>query len=116
MAQGIALSLFTRLYESTGAVGYRTAADATWASLLVSRSTSGPWVSYADAGGYLWLEEYADNAPRLSSDRSVNGHLFALFGVWDYWRLTKSSSAVAIFDGAATTLHAWAVWSRNCSG
>jgi hypothetical protein len=107
MAQGLALSLFTRLYEQTGASGYRTAANATWLSFGVVRSTSRPWVSYIDVSGYLWLEEYADYAPRLSSDRTVNGHLFALFGLWDYWRLTRSASVAALFDGAATTVRAY---------
>ncbi|NJP32587.1 D-glucuronyl C5-epimerase family protein [Micromonospora thermarum] len=56
-----------------------------------------------DEEGFLWLEEYPVT-PGVTGERVLNGHIFALYGVYDYWRLTADSRAVAIFDGAASTL------------
>ncbi|MFA4895783.1 cell wall-binding repeat-containing protein [Microbacterium sp.] len=100
MAQGEALSLFVRLYEETGDERWRSAADHTWLSLTQPRSAAEPWATMTDQG-LLVFEEYAGNLPPL---KVLNGHLFALFGVYDYWRLTGDPEAVAYLDGAATTV------------
>ncbi len=100
MAQGEALSLFVRLYEETGDERWRSAADHTWLSLTQPRSVAEPWGTMTDQG-LLVFEEYAGNLPPL---KVLNGHLFALFGVYDYWRLTGDPEAVAYLDGAATTV------------
>jgi len=99
MAQGEALSLFVRLYEETGDEHWRTAIDSTWRSLTQARSAAEPWATMTD-GGILVFEEYAGDAAPL---KVLNGHLFALFGVYDYWRLTGDPAAVAYLDGATTT-------------
>ena len=103
MAEGQALSLFSRLSTATGDPVWRTAADSVFASLMLSPSESEPWVSMVDSDGYLWLEEYP-RTPETSSEHVYNGLMFALFGVWDYWQLTASNDAAALFDGAATTV------------
>lgn len=63
MAQGLALSLFSRL-------GMREAADATYATLPTFTRPDG------------WIEEYPGQSPIL------NGHIFAAFGLYDYWSLS----------------------------
>ena len=100
MAQGIALALFVRLYEQTNDAKWSRAADATFASLNLNRTKTGPWVTFVDTSGYLWLEEYAKDPPM----RVLNGHNFALFGVWDYARATGSVPATSLYDAAATTV------------
>jgi hypothetical protein len=102
MAQGQALSLFTRLADTTGSGTWSAAADATFASLLLDPAADTPWGVHVDGGGYLWLEEYP-RWPVDHSERVLNGHVAALYGVWDYWRRTGSVDAVVLFDGAATT-------------
>lgn len=109
MAQGQALSLFVRLYEVTGEPQYRTAADAVFASFLRPRATSRPWTVWIDTSGYLWLEEYAGPRP----DRTYNGQIFAAWGLWDYWRLTDDPRAGRLWDGALTTIAAYAPTIRN---
>ncbi|GAB1693954.1 hypothetical protein KRM28CT15_57570 [Krasilnikovia sp. M28-CT-15] len=103
MAQGQALSLFTRLAEVTGQPRWRTAADATFASLTLGYSPSAPWGVWRDANSMLWLEEYPGRTARGSA-RVLNGHLFAVYGLWDYWRSTRSPVAAALFDQATTTV------------
>jgi D-glucuronyl C5-epimerase C-terminus len=109
MAQGQALSLLVRLAEVTGKPGYRTAADGVFASFLRPGPRSGPWTVRVDRSGYLWFEEYAGPHP----DRTYNGHMFAAWGVWDYWRLTEDARARQLWDGAVTTVVAYAPTIRN---
>ncbi|MEU0081183.1 D-glucuronyl C5-epimerase family protein [Micromonospora tulbaghiae] len=104
MAQGQLLSLFVRLSQVTGDPKWRTAADRTFASLLVTPAANAPWASWVDADGHLWLEEYPVSAA-VTGERVLNGHIFAIYGVYDYWRLTADAQALALFDGATTTLH-----------
>ena len=106
MAQGLALTLFSRLSQLPDGASYRTAADATFESLLVAPQPSqptSPYVVHVDASGFLWLEEYPFADP-ASSDLTFNGHMFATNGVWEYARLTGDSRAAALFDGAETTV------------
>lgn len=102
MAQGQALSLFTRLASVTKKTSWRLAADATFESLLLPpdlQDTTVPFVSWVDSDKHLWLEEYAQ-LPLDKSDRTFNGHIFATFGVWDYYRISKDPRAAKIFAGA----------------
>jgi hypothetical protein len=101
MAQGVALSLLVRLGEATGDPTWQQAADAVFASFGAPVSATQPWAVRVDGAGYLWLEEYP-RTPATMSEQVLNGHLYAIYGVWDYWRVTRSAQAAALFDGAAT--------------
>jgi hypothetical protein len=104
MAQGAALTLFVRLYSVTGEERWRAAADSTFATFLKRRSGRRPWTVFVahtrSDQRFLWLEEYAKNPPT----QVLNGHMYALFGVWEYALATGSAAAAAVFDGAATML------------
>jgi putative cell wall-binding protein len=100
MAQGQALSLFTRLAEETGEATWDQAADRTWASFSQPYSATKPWSSLA-VDGNLYFEEFASNQPPLLV---LNGHTFALFGLYDYWRHTGNAEVGRYFDGGATTV------------
>lgn len=99
MAQGQALSLFVRLYETTGETRWRDAADRTWAGFLQTPEAGLPWTTMVD-DGLLWFEEYVGNQPPLLV---YNGHVFALFGLYDYWRLTREPEVRTYLAGATTT-------------
>jgi hypothetical protein len=100
MAQGQALSLFTRLYQATGDGVWRDAAGRTLRSFSVQRNGDAPWQLYVDEG-YAWFEEYAGSTEPL---RVLNGQVFALFGLYDYAALTGSATAAALFDAGVTTV------------
>jgi D-glucuronyl C5-epimerase C-terminus len=117
MAQGLALSLFVRLWERTGNDAYRVLADLTYNSLRNLGRASTYWVSWVAAGRYLWIEEY----PR-ALDRTFNGHVFALFGLYDYFQLTKdrgrysaarNANVLSLLRGGITTIRAFASTFRN---
>jgi hypothetical protein len=101
MGQGQALTLFVRLYELTGKERWRRAADKTFATLDDRGPRSAPWSTYVDKRGYLWFEEYAGTTKPLLV---LNGHMFAIFGLWEYHRLTGSDKAERLFDGGTTLL------------
>jgi hypothetical protein len=103
MAQGEALSVFVQMAaEFPNEPRWRAAADAVFASLLVPWSDTEPSVTHV-VDGFLWFEEYACPNPY----QVLNGHIFALFGVYEYWNATHDPAALELFDGAVTTaLHA----------
>lgn len=102
MAQGQALGLFSRLAAVTGDAAWQTAADRTFASFLIAKRSTGPWVSEKDADGHLWIEEYAAPTGTPPSDRTFNGHNFAVSGLYDYFELTQDVRARQLADGAMT--------------
>ncbi|MEU4131023.1 D-glucuronyl C5-epimerase family protein [Streptomyces wuyuanensis] len=116
MAQGEAISLFVQLSLLDGVTPeertlYRTAADGAFASLLRGDDAD-PWVVNRDDAGYLWIQEYPVDAPG-TSDRTYNGMIFAMFGLWDYARLTGNPLAARLYDGACTTVDHYFPTLRN---
>lgn len=105
MAQGQALSLFARLQAQTKDPQWGLALTQTLASLSLGPTADAavPFVSWVDGNNRLWLEEYAQ-LPLSRSDRTINGHIFAMFGLWDAVRLTADPEAERLFRGAAATI------------
>src|SRR5574338_20327 len=98
MAQGIALSGFVRLYQLTHDARWLQAANETYASFVVGRDSGGPWVTSTD-NGLLWFELY----PWTPNDHTYNGHNWAIYGLYDYWRLTGSTEAQQLIVAGLTT-------------
>lgn len=108
MAQGRELSVFVRMFEATGDARWRTAADATFASMAQAPSGSLPYGSYVDSSRRLWLEEYP-RYPASNGENVLNGHIFALWGLLDYWSLTGNAQAATLSKGAIATVVSTAV-------
>ncbi|MGO1770205.1 MAG: D-glucuronyl C5-epimerase family protein [Microbacterium sp.] len=115
MAQGQLLSLTSRLAQDTGDPRWREAAHAVFLSFVEIHEegdlpADSPWVVFVEDDGWLWLEEYAGNVEPM---RVLNGHVFAMYGLYDYWRLTGDERAEQIFDGAAETMLEFVPQLRN---
>jgi hypothetical protein len=52
--------------------------------------------------GNLWFEEYV--ADGLQDTHIVNGHMYAMFGLYDYALETGDEWARQLFDGGAATM------------
>lgn len=100
MTQGQVLSLFTALDRLQPDAGWRPLADKVFKSFEQRNAPGQPWAVFVDDGD-LWLEEYAGDAPPL---QVLNGHIFAIYGLYDYYMLTHNADAEQLFDGAATTV------------
>jgi D-glucuronyl C5-epimerase C-terminus len=117
MSQGLALALFSRLWEYTGREIYRTAADLTYNSMRAIGRGSNPWVTWIDRNRYVWIDEYPQQL-----DQTLNGYVFALAGVYDYFQLTKdqtrytaarNASVLELLRGGITTIRAYTPTFRN---
>ena len=103
MAQGQSLSVFVRLYQVTGDERWKVAADATYASLRQPPEGEAPFASWVDDRGRLWLELYP-RYPVANSERVLNGLIYALFGLHDYWSLTQATEVRDLILGALRTV------------
>ena len=118
MAQGVAASFATRLYEATHEKRYLTLANE-FINCLRDRisykdlPTSARFVTFQDRSNYFWLEEYAGNNPPM---QVINGHIFAIFGLYDYWRVTKDADVASLIKEAATTIDHYFPDFRNPGG
>lgn len=101
LAQGRTLLFFSRLAAVTGDERWRTRADRVFAAFLLPLDRRGPLVVTVDEGGYVWLQEWpwAGYVP----DDTLNGHISAAFGIYEYYCLTRDARALGLLRGAATT-------------
>lgn len=110
MAQGMMLSHLVRLFEVTGNEEWRLLADQVYNSFRHYRdgaaANSMPWfVSYSDDGHrrFTYFEEYPSTDPAQLS-HVVNGNVYAMWGVYDYLRISEDRHARTILSRALATL------------
>ena len=97
LAQGNALSALLRGHELLGDDRYREAAEAGYRALHSGRGA----LAVVEADGEdLWYEEYPARPPL----HVLNGHVYALFGVLDYARVTGDAEAHERWRSAADTV------------
>lgn len=101
-SQGFALSLFVRLFRVTGDQRWADRARETALTFRRLGTTARPWVAYVRFKR-LWLEEY----PSARPTHVLNGHDFALFGLYDYERLTRDPAARDLLRGALQTVRSY---------
>ncbi|QLG60265.1 D-glucuronyl C5-epimerase family protein [Halorarum salinum] len=101
MAQGLLMSSFVRLHRQTGTERYRRLADRTFDSLVPPRESDRrePWVSLIEDGHY-WIEEY----PRERPAHTLNGKLFGIYGLYEYWCHTGRDDVEKWLLAALTTV------------
>jgi heparosan-N-sulfate-glucuronate 5-epimerase len=104
LAQGQGISLLVRASGETGNANFLQAAGRAFESFLANISSGG--VSFTDAAGNLWFEEYLVSKPT----HILNGFIWAAWGVYDYFLATGSREAVNLFAAAIKTLR------RNLDG
>lgn len=98
LAQGQGISLLARAYAETGDKKYLDAAHLAFRSFLASIDCGG--VTFTDAAGDVWFEEYIVSPPT----HILNGFMWAAWGVYDYFLLTGSDEAIKLFAAAVSTL------------
>jgi len=98
LAQGQGVSLLLRAYRATGAASYLDAAEKAFGSFLKSTGDGG--VTFTDTRGNTWFEEYIVSPPT----HILNGFIWAIWGVYDYFLATESVTARNLFAQAALTL------------
>jgi hypothetical protein len=98
-SQGLALSLFVRLYRVTGDQADLDTAQQVFRSFRPRTADSTFWVAYVRSGE-LWFEQYPSSRPT----HVLNGFGFATLGVYDYERLTHDPAARQLLLGVLSTI------------
>ena len=100
LAQGQGISVLVRALKESSDSRYIEAARR--AFLSFERSISEGGVSFSDESGDLWFEEYIVSPPT----HILNGFIWALWGIYDYWLATGQDLAHGLFSrGVRTLLH-----------
>lgn len=98
LAQGQGVSLLLRAHAHTRDDKYVQAADQAFAAL--TRPIADGGVLFEDEEKNLWIEEYLVDPPT----HILNGFMWALWGVLDFWRARAAAQAKGIFDRGVETL------------
>jgi heparosan-N-sulfate-glucuronate 5-epimerase len=108
LAQGQGISVLVRAHQmrgeresggkDSGDSHYLDAAQRALASFYQPTDAGG--VAFTDNRGDLWFEEYIVSPPT----HILNGFIWAAWGVYDYFLLTKDTSARELFSRATQTL------------
>jgi heparosan-N-sulfate-glucuronate 5-epimerase len=98
--QGVSLLLRAHAHAHTDDEKYQRAADKAFVALTRPIAEGG--VLFEDEEKNLWIEEYIVDPPT----HILNGFIWALWGVLDFWLARADTSAKEIFDrGAETLIH-----------
>lgn len=100
MAQGLGLRALVIGHQLTGDDKYLDAAKLILNSFFVKVEDGG--VTHKDPDGGWWYEEYAKAGTR--SPRVLNGMMYTLLGIHDYYKYTNDTSAKYLFDKGIASL------------
>lgn len=112
MSQGEAISLLLRAYYLTQDVRFIDTADRASIAFAWSINQNGVCSQFGD--GSTSLEEFPSNPP----SHVLNGAIFALFGLYDYFKCFDNQQLQQIFQNAVTglaanlTLYDTGYWTR----
>jgi hypothetical protein len=109
MGQGEALSAFVRLYKITEENEYLEIAEKIFRSFTYLKGENEPWIVYVDEAGYLWIEEY----PREEPTHVLNGFIFGIYGLYDYYLLKKDTLSKQLLQASITTIRQYISEFRN---
>lgn len=98
LAQGQGISLLVRAHKESADSRYMDSARAAFLSFQHPIAEGG--VAFTDESGDLWFEEYIVSPPT----HILNGFIWALWGVYDYWLATKEEVAHELYSRGVQTL------------
>ncbi len=101
MSQGNLLMVFVRLYELTGDDEYLDFSRRLFRGFLKLKGRHETWFARLDSAGYYWIEEYPHSE---RPGMTLNGFIAAIYGIYDYFRVTGDSKAKTIYDMGITTI------------
>ena len=105
MAQGQALAALSMAYHVSEDEKYLQAAHEFFVTMYSNIGTD--WNLYIDSEDYLWYEEY----PSQDFCHVLNGKLFGMWGLWDYYCITRNEDALHLLQGGiASILDNYPLW------
>jgi len=98
LAQGLGISVLLRAYKETNNEKYLDTYHEAWKSMTTTADEGG--VIYIDKNQNYWIEEYIVNPPT----HILNGFIWALWGVYDSWKILNNNDAKELFEKCCKTL------------
>jgi heparosan-N-sulfate-glucuronate 5-epimerase len=98
MYQGQAISLYLRAYQLFNIKRYLNTAEKTFSSFSIDYEDGG--FKRIDDKGCIWFEEYPTEKPSFV----LNGFIYAMFGILDFYRVTKRTDAKLLWESCVHTL------------
>ena len=102
MANGQALQVLIKAHEITQDLRYLIAAKSLLNAFFIEVKHGG--ITYKDSPNDWWYEEYASNDKNAKISRVLNGMLFTVLGIYDYYKYTNDSDAKLLFDKGVNSI------------
>lgn len=99
LAQGQGLSVLCRAYKVTNNKKYLDGIKKVYQSFCVNIDSGG--VTYRDLEDNIWIEEYIIKG---RPTHILNGFIWGLWGIYDYWLLQKDRDIKKLFDSYIKTI------------
>ncbi|MDH3892553.1 MAG: D-glucuronyl C5-epimerase family protein [candidate division Zixibacteria bacterium] len=112
MAQGEALGVLVRMFKITKDSTLLEFSHRVFSSFLRLRSDSSPWTVFRDSCGCYWIEEYPTQPPSMT----LNGFIFAIYGLYDYFLLTADPRAEMVLEDCLSTIKNYLPLFRRTGG
>ena len=100
LAQGQGLSVLCRAYKVTNNEIFLEAIKKVYKSFFIDVENGG--INFTDSQGNIWIEEYI---MKKEPTHILNGFIWGLWGIYDYWLLTNDDSVKKIFDKYIKTIN-----------
>ena len=104
-AQGYVLALVSRIFEVSDDTYYKVIADSIFQSFLFPDTTLDVWTVAVDTDNFYWIEEY----PFTPRTRVLNGFCTGIFGLYEYYIISRSDNCRDIINCASSTLANYAL-------
>lgn len=98
MAIGEILSFYLRIYQALGDPHLLDVSKSIYNCFSIDCEDGG--VRRFDRDKNLWFEEFQSRKPSFV----LNGFIYAVFGVFDFYRVTRDPEVKAVFDSCVSTL------------
>ena len=102
MANGLALQVLIKAHELTQDLKYLIAAKSLLNAFFIEVKDGG--ITYKDSSDEWWYEEYATNDKNAKVSRVLNGMMFAVLGIYDYYKYTNDADAKLLFDKGVNSI------------
>lgn len=102
MANGLALQVLIKAHEITLDSKYLIAAKSLLNAFFIEIEDGS--VTYKDSVDQWWYEEYVSHDQYSKISRVLNGMIFTVLGIYDYYKYTNDPNAKLLFDKGVNSI------------
>lgn len=102
MANGLALQVLIKAHEITLDSKYLITAKSLLNAFFIEVEDGG--ITYKDSSYEWWYEEYVSNDQYSKISRVLNGMIFTVLGIYDYFQYTNDPNAKILFEKGVNSI------------